>query len=247
MKCVSQGHAKKPDAKTIQKSRAVSRKLRSLKDEAVELRFNHFHSMAMPGGQGAPYGPVPYGRPGAPSSGVAEGTSPHAVPYGDSAQHMAKEAHQLRPLPSGVMTHPSSTQSKPNGPTVNGSWAHLGGGILQWTCIKGLPAPTASAFLESCRCAIKQSKPGLPAPWFKSFSDTYSIWPCRLHVSQHQSSSSTPKRRSTTTSSWILSTSLSGIELILCEGGTTAAWTTSSGATINLWILICQADTHVSA
>ncbi|XP_075734990.1 protein transport protein Sec24AB isoform X4 [Rhipicephalus microplus] len=95
--------------------------------------------MAMPGGQGAPYGPVPYGRPGAPSSGVAEGTSPHAVPYGDSAQHMAKEAHQLRPLPSGVMTHPSSTQSKPNGPTVNGSWAHLGGGYSNGPASKVSP------------------------------------------------------------------------------------------------------------
>lgn len=93
----------------------------------------------MPGGQGVPYGPVPYGRPGAPSSGVAEGTSPHAVPYGDSAQHMAKEAHQLRPLPSGVMTHPSSTQSKPNGPTVNGSWAHLGGGYSNGPASKVSP------------------------------------------------------------------------------------------------------------
>lgn len=85
--------------------------------------------MATPGGQGVPYGgAVPYGRPGAPSAGVAEGASPHAVPYGDSAHHMAKEAHQLRPPAPVVMTQPPPTQSKPNGPTVNGSWAHLGGG-----------------------------------------------------------------------------------------------------------------------
>ncbi|KAL1427372.1 hypothetical protein MTO96_017427 [Rhipicephalus appendiculatus] len=96
--------------------------------------------MATPGGQGVPYGGVPYGRPGAPSSGIAEGTSPHAVPYGDSAQHMAKEAHQLRPPPSGgVMTQPPPTQSKPNGPTVNGSWAHLGGGYTNGPASKVSP------------------------------------------------------------------------------------------------------------
>uniref|UniRef100_L7M0D9 Putative vesicle coat complex copii subunit sfb3 n=1 Tax=Rhipicephalus pulchellus TaxID=72859 RepID=L7M0D9_RHIPC len=95
--------------------------------------------MATPGGQGVPYGGVPYGRPGAPSSGVAEGTSPHAVPYGDSAQHVAKEAHQLRPPPSGVMAQPPPTQSKPNGPTVNGSWAHLGGGYTNGPASKVSP------------------------------------------------------------------------------------------------------------
>ncbi|XP_037524077.1 protein transport protein Sec24A isoform X2 [Rhipicephalus sanguineus] len=121
--------------------------------------------MATPGGQGVPYGGVPYGRPGAPSSGVAEGTSPHAVPYGDSAQHMAKEAHQLRPPPSGVMAQPPSTQSKPNGPTVNGSWAHLGGGYTNGPASKVSPhqqqVPSLSpAGVPSSRINQSYQQPG---------------------------------------------------------------------------------------
>ncbi|XP_077505314.1 protein transport protein Sec24AB isoform X2 [Amblyomma americanum] len=93
--------------------------------------------MAMPGGQGVPYGgAIPYGRPGPPASGVAEGISPHAVPYGDSAHHVAKEAQLLQAPPSAGAAQLPPMQSKPNGPTVNGSWTHLGGGYTNGPSLK---------------------------------------------------------------------------------------------------------------
>lgn len=90
-----------------------------------------------------PYGggPVSYGQP--PSAGAAEGAGPHAVPYGDSVHHVAKEPPPLRaPPPVSVAPPPmAAVQAKPNGPTVNGSWPHVAGGYTNGPSAKLAPPP----------------------------------------------------------------------------------------------------------